>query len=244
LPVLDKKITEFFRELIDPKYFTRDFFPAIRFYIDVDNDFFNIINLKYIICKNNMFLPPESKWKLIYSNEVNIYENTMAFSRAFIVSRAKFFQSEAEILKAMKEKKDNLKEVCYIYGTEESIKNYKPLSTSNGSKVRIIDYETDEVLLDVFMDKPGFLVLNDMYYPGWTVLVDGKIEQVFRTNYLFRSVFLPEGKHMVRFIFFPLSYYISKFISLLTIYMMFIYSFTDRIKYSIFHLRILHPEVS
>jgi uncharacterized membrane protein YfhO len=61
-----------------------------------------------------------------------------------------------------------------------------------------------------------------IYYPGWKVFVDNKEEKIYRTNFLFGSVFLKEGNHTVRFVFFPYSYYGGKIISLAVIYMLFV----------------------
>jgi uncharacterized membrane protein YfhO len=72
------------------------------------------------------------------------------------------------------------------------------------------------------MENPGFMIFNDLYYPGWKVFVDNKEEKIYRTNFLFRSVFLEEGNHTVRFVFFPYSYYAGKILSLITIYILFV----------------------
>ena len=51
----------------------------------------------------------------------------------------------------------------------------------------------------------SFLVLNDIYYPGWKAFVDENPQTIYRGNYLFRVIRLPEGRHTVRFVFDPLS---------------------------------------
>ncbi len=49
----------------------------------------------------------------------------------------------------------------------------------------------------------ALLVLNDTWYPGWKVKVDGVDQPIFRANYLFRGVFLEPGTHKVEFIYWP-----------------------------------------
>ena len=59
----------------------------------------------------------------------------------------------------------------------------------------------------------AFLVLSDVYYPGWKATIDGKPTHIFKTNYILRGVQLPPGKHVVRFEFKPLSFHLGLGIS-------------------------------
>jgi len=56
-------------------------------------------------------------------------------------------------------------------------------------------------------------VLNDVYYPGWIVTVDGRQAPVQRMNYLLRGVRVGAGSHHVRFVYAPLSYLAGLIIS-------------------------------
>ena len=49
-------------------------------------------------------------------------------------------------------------------------------------------------------------LLHDLYYPGWTVKVDGVERPVLRANILFRGVEVGAGHHVVTFEFDPLSF--------------------------------------
>ncbi len=45
---------------------------------------------------------------------------------------------------------------------------------------------------------PGVLVFSEPCYPGWKISVDGKNVPIWRANYGFSAIFLPEGTHTVK----------------------------------------------
>jgi len=55
--------------------------------------------------------------------------------------------------------------------------------------------------------QPSFLVLGDLYFPGWTAAVNGRPAPILRTNYIQRGLLLPAGQNFVRFEFHPPSLY-------------------------------------
>ncbi len=58
----------------------------------------------------------------------------------------------------------------------------------------------------------GWLVLSDMWYPGWQARIDGQVAVIERANYLFRAVAVPAGEHRVEFIYRPVSFWAGIFI--------------------------------
>jgi uncharacterized membrane protein YfhO len=56
------------------------------------------------------------------------------------------------------------------------------------------------------MAQPGFLLLLDTYFPGWTATVNGEKTPILRADYNFRAVQLPAGKSVVRFVYQPASF--------------------------------------
>jgi hypothetical protein len=70
-------------------------------------------------------------------------------------------------------------------------------------RVVITRYEDNRVTLDVDAAAAGVLVLHDLYYPGWQVLVDGEPRPLLKANVLFRGVEIPAGHHVVSFEFHP-----------------------------------------
>jgi hypothetical protein len=59
--------------------------------------------------------------------------------------------------------------------------------------------EPTEIHVRVRAARPGYLVLNDTYYPGWTARVDGREVPIEPANAAFRAVRVPPGRHAVSF---------------------------------------------
>jgi uncharacterized membrane protein YfhO len=62
----------------------------------------------------------------------------------------------------------------------------------------------------------NLLFISETYYPeGWKAYVDGNEIPIYRINYLFRSVVIPAGKHVLEMKFEPRGFYLGKTISLI-----------------------------
>ncbi|MGW8250836.1 MAG: hypothetical protein ACWGO1_09360, partial [Anaerolineales bacterium] len=67
------------------------------------------------------------------------------------------------------------------------------------AQVALAEESSGSLVLQVEAERPGWLLLSDTWYPGWTASVDGVDVPIYRANYLFRAVSLPAGEHQVRF---------------------------------------------
>lgn len=85
--------------------------------------------------------------------------------------------------------------------------------TDSSTKLVIIEENTEELIIDVQANQGGWLVLSDMWYPGWRVLVDGISTPLLRANTVFRSVAVPSGTHTVSLKYQPLSFTLGAIIT-------------------------------
>ena len=61
----------------------------------------------------------------------------------------------------------------------------------------------------------GMLILNDVYYPGWRVSIDGKSQPIYEADGVVRGVVVDKGRHTVVFEFSPWSVKLGVLLSLL-----------------------------
>ncbi len=73
--------------------------------------------------------------------------------------------------------------------------------------LKLIEYSDTLVSVRTDFGEGGYLVLSDVYYPGWTATIDDTPGRILRANYLFRAVKLPPGRHRVNFSYTPHSFY-------------------------------------
>jgi hypothetical protein len=74
-------------------------------------------------------------------------------------------------------------------------------------QARITHESARELVVEAVAPQDGFLLLADMYYPGWHAQVDGVSTPIYRANISTRGIALPKGTHTVRFAYDPASFF-------------------------------------
>ena len=73
------------------------------------------------------------------------------------------------------------------------------------SMVKMIQYKPNNLTYEVKSSKGGVIVFSEIYYPGWTVTVDGQPAELGRVNYILRALNVKPGSHKVVLDFHPAS---------------------------------------
>ncbi|SVE35408.1 uncharacterized protein METZ01_LOCUS488262, partial [marine metagenome] len=83
-------------------------------------------------------------------------------------------------------------------------------------KATMVRYGINDISVDV-KSEGGYLVLTDMFFPGWYAEIDGEEQKILRANYAFRAIQVPPGEHRVEFRYSPLSFSIGAGLSLFSL---------------------------
>lgn len=73
------------------------------------------------------------------------------------------------------------------------------------SQIRFTKYDADAFELDVNVNRRAFLVLSEMYYPGWEATVNGRPATIYKTDHFLRGMVVPAGQNHVVFRYRPRS---------------------------------------
>jgi hypothetical protein len=154
-----------------------------------------LLNVRFLVLPQT--LEPAPPWlRLVHSGSAFVYENQIALPRATLVHGYRVITPGKAILDTIRSGSIESADLTLL---EEDPR--LTLDPAPGGTATIVSYRVNDVSVDV--DTPGaaLLRLADLYYPDWTVTVDGRPARVIKADYLLRAVPVPAGKHRVVFRF-------------------------------------------
>ncbi len=182
---------------------------------------YNLLGIKYVLASKGK-PPGDERLVPVYTAnpEIDVYLNTAALPRAFLVYRSQVVPDHAAAWQAIHAPEFDPMETVVL--EREQVGDWRleigdcALRIAEGSHVSFVRYGLNEVELAVRTPVSGYLVLSDVYYPGWRATVDGVPAEVLRANYVFRAVLLPPGEHTVMMEFVPWTWRVGLAVSIVT----------------------------
>jgi O-antigen/teichoic acid export membrane protein len=185
----------------------------------LDSPLLDLLNVRYVISEVEIDNP---RYEQVYADEsVQVYENIEVMPRAFTLPRSAYLcvsGGDAAFAQAVGQF-DVRRHAIFTLEEGEAKPGAcwpdAPASRWDGADhtpAHIAEHSINQVLIDVEIDQPAYLILADSYYPGWRAFVRpqgaGEEEEqslaVYRVNGNFRAVYLAEpGAWTVRFRFSP-----------------------------------------
>lgn len=101
-----------------------------------------------------------------------------------------------------------------ILFTADSAKVIPPDSAktkNDTAMISLVSNDNDEVSYLAQSNHRQFAVFSEVYYKrGWRAWIDDREVPIIRTNYVLRGLSVPAGRHVIRFFFRPLSFYLGR----------------------------------
>ena len=160
------------------------------------------LNVRYLLVPAGTSPRVGAGYQLIWkSPDVDVYENTLAYPRAFFADVVRGMTDASAVRAAVTSDGFDGRRLA-IVETETPPALPAPLGQD---AVTLTAWSPTQLTLASTTATPRFLVLSEMYAPGWTAAVNGVPTPIYRTNYLFRGVVVPAGQHTVTFEYRPRS---------------------------------------
>jgi hypothetical protein len=147
------------------------------------------------------------KYKTVFDEHTGrqtLVEHTTRLPRAFFVYNVHVTRTEADLLAFLKSAAFDHRRMAVI---EEQPAHALPApATPPTWTARITAYRNNAMTIAAETSHDGFLVLSEIFYPGWKAYIDGGETRIYRTNYNLRGMFVPAGSHTIEVRFEPSSF--------------------------------------
>ena len=147
----------------------------------------NLLNARYVLSAKSLDIPGLRQERF---GPLFLYKNETALERAFVVASAKMMPHASAMLDSM--------HAASFDPSETVLLDKAPAENVTDGKrahARISLYQDRLIKLDA--TGPGWLVVTNLYYPGWHAWVDGKEAKIYCGDYVFQTLPLSTGDHAV-----------------------------------------------
>ncbi len=202
--------------------------------------FLNLANVKYIvdykkgpagdINKDGSFNQDllGKNFKLVHQEgRVSIFENKNVYPRVWISRDYKVEKTPTKLIEELSNSLTDKKLTVYL---EENFEGFSDRSLNVESKVNKYDQDINTIQISYESSKSVLLFLSETYDSGWKAFVDEKESKVFKSNYSYMSVLVPQGNHSVRLVYDPDSFKLGQMVSLGGLIIIFVISLNSFLK--------------
>jgi len=169
---------------------------------------FPLLNAKYLLTEKLHPVDPQA-YELVYAKEIAIYRVKACLERALLVFDYQVEPDRAALLARVSATRFDPRKALLLEdraALPQMVVGGPTTGTNADGSVRVASYEPDDIRIDASLPRPGYLLLLDTYFPGWSATVNGAPAPILRADYNFRAVSLPAGNSNVRFSYRPWSW--------------------------------------
>lgn len=188
----------------------------------------NLMSVKYAILQTDKQVQIEG-WKIIQQGAIPeeftlrdskpksvpylILENPNPLPRAFLLGTAK-------TLNPNEQSKQIVNRIAKIQARKEVLLEHDILPAGKRQSFKsaqIISSSPNQLEISAELDAPGYLIISDIFYPGWSARIDDKEIPIMPADFSLRAIPLATGKHDVQLSFTPPGFKIGRIISITTL---------------------------
>jgi hypothetical protein len=175
---------------------------------------YNFLGAKYVLA-NKDAPPGDAAFVPVFNADpqIDVYLNTKALPRAMLIDDVQSVQSGEAAWQAIHAPEFDPSKSVVI----ESAEDFTVESAGGDKTLAFGAAQNNRVELAVTTAGPTMLVLNDVFYPGWSATIDDQSAPIFPANFAFRAVRVPSGSHRVVFEFAPVTWRVGLVLTAVTL---------------------------
>jgi hypothetical protein len=155
----------------------------------------NMLNVKYII-------------KQAPGGGDSVLQNKSSLGPVWFVNAVRFEPAAQQVMNALTHL--HPKDTAIVFAADSSMVRVEAGPDSTGT-IQLIKNDNDEITYLSQAPARRFAVFSEIYYKrGWRAWIDDHETPIIRTDYVLRGLSVPPGRHIIRFFFRPLSYYLGR----------------------------------
>ncbi len=155
----------------------------------------NLLNVSYIISLSD--IQNSHLNKVFQDGQTRVYENDQSLPKAIFVNNVEPVVGKQKTIARLFDSGFSARETALVEC--ESCQKLVSIDKTHERIPEITLYAENKVTLQGELPHDSLLILFDQYYPTWHATIDGKETKIYLTDYAFRGVFVPKGKHKIVF---------------------------------------------
>lgn len=174
------------------------------------------LGVKYIVDRienprDNQTFPGDRYTQIYDTDGWKVFFNKKAAERYFLTNKVLSYNTTEEFEKHFFSPSFDPTSTVLI---KNAPKEMLELRFAKEKEIKLISYEPTRVVFSTTTSGPQLLFLSDTDAPGWKTFVDHKETPLYRANYAFRAIRVPQGTHTATFEYKPMSFERGTWISL------------------------------
>ena len=156
----------------------------------------NMLNTRYII-------------KPVHGGGDSVLRNNGSLGPVWFVKAVHYEPTAQDVMNQLTH--FNPKDTAIVFSADSANVRFNPVAADTTGTITLVKNDNDEI--SYLSQSPGkrFAVFSEVYYNrGWRAWIDDHEAPIIRTNYVLRGLSIPPGRHIIRFFFRPLSYYLGR----------------------------------
>lgn len=138
----------------------------------------------------------------------SVLENHDALGPVWFVRAARFEPAANDVMNALT--RFDPKDTAIVFAADSGQVRLGEAGDTTGT-ISLVKNDNDEISYLSTAPGPRFAVFSEVYYKrGWRAFIDDHQAPVVRTDYVLRGMSVPPGRHVIRFFFHPLSFYLGR----------------------------------